>query len=137
MARAAPGQLQKYIPVRQRARPAADRDPSVASNPTVRLGKEAAIIDERDNGGGDIADYIIDCLRRPLLSYWHTRDGSDITTPQESIFGPKVMIINEWAASGGDNLVWMFRKAAIGPLIGKRAWGALVGFHMLPSQKSE
>ena len=98
----------------------------------AQVGKEAAIIDERYNGGGDIADYIIDYLRRPLLSYWHMREGKDITTPIEAIFGPKVMITNEMAGSGGDALPWMFRKTAIGPLVGKRTWGGLVGHYTNP-----
>jgi tricorn protease len=98
----------------------------------AQVGKEAAIIDERYNGGGDIADYIIDYLRRPLLSYWTMREGKDITTPIEAIFGPKVMIINEMAGSGGDALPWMFRRTGIGPLIGKRTWGGLVGHYTNP-----
>jgi tricorn protease len=98
----------------------------------AQVGKEAAIIDERFNGGGDIADYIIDYLRRPLLSFWTLREGRDITTPIEAIFGPKVMIINEMAGSGGDALPWMFRKTGIGPLIGKRTWGGLVGHYTNP-----
>ena len=56
----------------------------------------------------------------------------DITTPIEGIFGPKVMIINEMAGSGGDALPWMFRKTGIGPLIGKRTWGGLVGHYTNP-----
>jgi len=99
----------------------------------AQVGKEAAIIDERYNGGGDIADYIIDYLRRPLLSYWTMREGKDITTPIEAIFGPKVMITNEMAGSGGDALPWMFRKTGIGPLIGKRTWGGLVGHYTNPA----
>jgi tricorn protease len=98
----------------------------------AQVGKEAAIIDERFNGGGDIADYIIDYLRRPLLSFWTLREGQDITTPIEAIFGPKVMIINEMAGSGGDAMPWMFRKTGIGPLIGKRTWGGLVGHYTNP-----
>jgi tricorn protease len=98
----------------------------------AQVGKEAAIIDERYNGGGDIADYIIDYLRRPLLSYWNMREGKDITTPLEAIFGPKVMITNEMAGSGGDALPWMFRKTGIGPLIGTRTWGGLVGHYTNP-----
>ncbi len=98
----------------------------------AQVGKEAAIIDERFNGGGAIADYIIDYLRRPLLSFWTLREGQDITTPIEAIFGPKVMIINEMAGSGGDALPWMFRKTGIGPLIGKRTWGGLVGHYTNP-----
>jgi len=98
----------------------------------AQVGKHAAIIDERYNGGGDIADYIIDNLRRSLLSYWSLREGEDITTPIEAIFGPKVMIINEMAGSGGDALPWMFRKTGIGPLVGKRTWGGLVGHYTNP-----
>ncbi|HXK09516.1 MAG TPA: PDZ domain-containing protein [Vicinamibacteria bacterium] len=98
----------------------------------AQVGKEAAIIDERFNGGGDIADYVIDYLRRPLLSFWTLREGRDITTPIEGIFGPKVMIINEMAGSGGDAMPWMFRKTAIGPLVGKRTWGGLVGHYTNP-----
>ena len=99
----------------------------------AQVGKDAAVIDERYNGGGDIADYIIDYLRRPLLSYWNMREGKDITTPLEAIFGPKVMIINEMAGSGGDALPWMFRKTGIGPLVGKRTWGGLVGHYTNPA----
>ena len=99
----------------------------------AQIGKDAAMIDERYNGGGDIADYIIDYLRRPLLSYWNMREGKDITTPIEAIFGPKVMIINEMAGSGGDALPWMFRKTGIGPLVGKRTWGGLVGHYTNPA----
>jgi tricorn protease len=99
----------------------------------AQIGKQAAIIDERYNGGGDIADYIIDNLRRSVLSYWSMREGDDITTPIEAIFGPKVMIINEMAGSGGDALPWMFRKTGIGPLVGKRTWGGLVGHYTNPA----
>ena len=98
----------------------------------AQVDKKAAIIDERFNRGGDIADYIIDYLRRPLLNYFTMREGEDITTPLEGIFGPKVMIINEMAGSGGDALPWLFRKAEIGPLVGKRTWGGLVGHYTNP-----
>jgi tricorn protease len=98
----------------------------------AQLGKDGAVLDERFNGGGSVADYIIDYLRRPLLSYWHTREGADFTTPFASIFGPKAMIINEFAGSGGDALPWMFRQSKIGPLIGKRTWGGLVGIYDYP-----
>ncbi len=89
--------------------------------------KEAIIVDERYNGGGQVADYYIDILRRPLTSYWNTRYGADIKTPSASILGPKVMLINEMAGSGGDLLPWMFRKFKLGKLVGKRTWGGLVG----------
>ncbi len=93
----------------------------------AQVGKEGAVIDERYNGGGLIADYIIDYMRRPLMGYFASRDGADYITPVSSIFGPKSMIINEYAGSGGDMMPWLFRAAGIGPLVGKRTWGGLVG----------
>jgi tricorn protease len=98
----------------------------------AQLEKEGAIIDERNNAGGLAADYIIDYLARPLLNYWTTRSAQDSRTPQSAIFGPKVMIINEYAGSGGDLLPWYFRKRGLGPLIGKRTWGGLVGIYDTP-----
>jgi len=98
----------------------------------AQVGKEAAIIDERYNEGGQLADYIIDYLRRPLMSKVVTRDGHDWSSPSEAIYGPKVMIINEMSGSGGDALPWYFRKAGLGPLIGKRTWGGLVGIGGYP-----
>jgi len=89
--------------------------------------KEAIIVDERFNGGGQVADYYIDHLRRPFICYWATRYGADIRTPSAAIPGPKVMLIDETAGSGGDLLPWMFRKLKLGKLIGKRTWGGLVG----------
>jgi len=92
-----------------------------------QVDKDAIIVDERFNGGGQVADYYIDLLRRPFICYWHTRYGADLRTPSAAIFGPKVMLINETAGSGGDLLPWMFRKLKLGKLIGKRTWGGLVG----------
>jgi tricorn protease len=89
--------------------------------------KEAIIVDERFNGGGQVADYYIDHLRKPFVSYWAMRYGADLKTPSASIQGPKVMLIDETAGSGGDLLPWMFRKFKLGKLIGKRTWGGLVG----------
>jgi tricorn protease len=97
-----------------------------------QVGKEAAIIDERFNEGGQLADYIVDYLRRPLMSKVVTREGHDWSSPSEAIYGPKVMIINEMSGSGGDALPWYFRKAGIGPLVGKRTWGGLVGIGGYP-----
>ncbi|MEW5977736.1 MAG: PDZ domain-containing protein [Acidobacteriota bacterium] len=94
--------------------------------------KDAIIVDERFNGGGQVADYYIDLLRRPFVSYWATRYGADIKTPGASIQGPKVMIINETAGSGGDLLPWMFRKFKLGTIVGKRTWGGLVGILGFP-----
>ena len=89
--------------------------------------KEAIIVDERFNGGGQVADYYIDILRRPFGAYWTMRYGADLKTPTAAIHGPKVMLIDETAGSGGDLLPWMFRKFGMGKLIGKRTWGGLVG----------
>jgi tricorn protease len=94
--------------------------------------KYGAVIDERFNGGGWIADYIVDWLKRPLLMVAMTREGKDNRIPQV-IFGPKVMLINEEAGSGGDALPWMFRKLGTGPLIGTRTWGGLIGIGGYPS----
>jgi tricorn protease len=99
----------------------------------AQIGKEGAVIDERFNGGGQIADYIIDNLSRPLTNFFMTRAGEPFSTPQEAIFGPKAMIINEYAGSGGDAMPWLFRQRNIGPLIGKRTWGGLVGIVGFPA----
>jgi tricorn protease len=94
--------------------------------------REAIIIDERFNAGGQFADYYIDILRRPLISYWAMRYGADLKTPLASIQGPKVMIIDENAGSGGDLLPWMFRKLNMGTIVGRRTWGGLVGILGFP-----
>lgn len=98
----------------------------------AQLDREAVIIDERFNGGGSIADYILDMLDRPLLSYWATRDGKPIRSPNASIFGPKVMIINQYAGSGGDAMPHFFRRRKLGQLVGMRTWGGLVGIYGYP-----
>jgi tricorn protease len=89
--------------------------------------KDAVIVDERFNGGGSVADYYIDILNRPYIAHWAMRYGQDLKTPFASIQGPKAMIIDETAGSGGDLLPWMFHKFKMGPLVGKRTWGGLVG----------
>ncbi len=93
----------------------------------AQVDKQAVIIDERFNGGGALATDIVEFLSRKLMSSVATRDGDDEVQPQGAIFGPKVMLINEFAGSGGDALPWYFRRAGLGPLIGKRTWGGLVG----------
>jgi tricorn protease len=97
-----------------------------------QVGREGAVIDERYNHGGQLADYIIDHLRRPVMSRVETREGESYSEPVESIYGPKVMIINQFAGSGGDAMPWYFRKAGIGPLIGHQTWGGLVGIGGYP-----
>ena len=93
----------------------------------AQVGKEGAVVDERFNQGGLIADYIIDYMRRPLMGYFASRNGADYITPVGSIYGPKVMLINEYAGSGGDMMPWLFKAAGVGPLVGTRTWGGLVG----------
>lgn len=89
--------------------------------------KDGAIIDERYNQGGQVADYIVNELDRKLMGYFALRDGKASTSPTAGIYGPKVMIINESAGSGGDALPYYFRLRKIGPLVGTRTWGGLVG----------
>jgi tricorn protease len=98
----------------------------------AQFGKDGVVIDERFNGGGFVADYIVDYLRRPLLNFFTTRAGHDFTIPMNANFGPKVMIVNEYAGSGGDAMPWMFHKLKIGTLVGKRTWGGLVGIFGFP-----
>ena len=93
----------------------------------AQLDKEAVILDERWNGGGKTADYVIDLLDRPLMNWWVTRTGRPWSTPGASIYGPKVMIINESAGSGGDAMPAYFRRSGLGKLVGMRTWGGLVG----------
>jgi tricorn protease len=90
--------------------------------------KQGAVIDERYNGGGSAADYIIDVLQRDFDGYFNNVAGNrrPFTSPSAGIWGPKVMIINEMAGSGGDLMPWMFRYRKIGPLVGKKTWGGLV-----------
>ena len=89
--------------------------------------RQGLVLDERFNGGGLVADYYIDTLRRPFVSRWVLRYGEDQVTPRGAIFGPKVLITDETAGSGGDLLPWMFRRFELGPIVGKRTWGGLVG----------
>jgi len=85
------------------------------------------ILDERFNRGGQIADYYIDIMRRPVIAHWKMRYGGDLISPRGAIQGPKVLITEENAGSGGDLLPWMFKHFEIGPVVGKRTWGGLVG----------
>ena len=94
--------------------------------------KDAIIVDERFNGGGSVADYYIEALRREPIAWWTFRYGEDMRTPSASIQGPKVMLIDETAGSGGDLLPWMFRKFKVGTLVGQRTWGGLVGILGFP-----
>lgn len=99
----------------------------------AQIQKEGAILDERYNHGGDIADYIIDYLNRKPMGRITAREGEDITDPTQAIYGPKVMIVNQFAGSGGDAMPWYFRKAGLGPLVGMKTWGGLVGIGGYPA----
>ncbi len=96
--------------------------------------KQGAVIDERFNHGGSIADYMVDLMSRKLLGYFNNPvgDRQPFTAPNAAIWGPKVMLINEMSGSGGDMLPYMFRLMEIGPLIGTRTWGGLVGIWDVP-----
>ena len=90
--------------------------------------KQGAVVDERYNGGGSAADYIIELLGRDYDGYFNNPAGdrTPFASPSAGIWGPKVMIINEMAGSGGDLMPYMFKRRKIGPLIGTRTWGGLV-----------
>lgn len=94
--------------------------------------KPAVIIDERKNGGGQAANYITEILGRPFLSGWKDRDGLVFTTPGAGIYGPKTMLIDQDAGSGGDFLPWSFKRLGLGKTIGTRTWGGLIGISANP-----
>jgi tricorn protease len=93
----------------------------------AQLDREAVIIDERSNSGGQAADYIVEVLSRPHLSNWVSRQGEISRTPFGALHGPKLMMIDQDAGSGGDYLPYAFRELDIGPLLGTRTWGGLIG----------
>ena len=92
-----------------------------------QMQKEGMIIDERFNSGGQIPDRFIELLDRDPLAFWDTRDGEDWAWPPAGNFGAKVMLINGFSGSGGDAFPDYFRKRELGPLIGTRTWGGLIG----------
>jgi len=94
---------------------------------TAQLDKDGIIVDERYNSGGQIPDFYTEKLRRELLSAIAPREGKDTPWPPVAIYGPKVMIVNELAGSGGDAFPWFFHRQKIGPIVGTRTWGGLVG----------
>jgi tricorn protease len=89
--------------------------------------KDALIIDERWNGGGQIPTRFIELLNRPVTNYWARRDGNDWPWPPDAHFGPKAMLVNGLAGSGGDDFPWLFKYNKIGKVFGTRTWGGLVG----------
>jgi tricorn protease len=97
-----------------------------------QVDKQGVVIDERFNHGGSLSDYIIDYLQRRPMSIVVSRWGHPQTEPPEAIFGPKVMVINQYAGSGGDALPWYFKMDHVGTLVGERTWGGLVGIFGYP-----
>lgn len=95
--------------------------------------KPGLIVDERFNSGGQIPDRFVELLGRNVLNYWGVRDGRDWTWPQVAHDGPKVMLVNGWSGSGGDCFPYYFQQAKLGPLIGTRTWGGLIGMTGAPS----
>jgi len=93
----------------------------------AQFDKEGLIVDERFNSGGQIPDRFIEMLGRKTLNFWGVRDGEDWTWPEIANSGPKAMLINGWSGSGGDCFPYYFKKASLGPLIGTRTWGGLIG----------
>ena len=92
-----------------------------------QVDRDGIIVDERFNGGGFIPDFFVERLMRKTWTYWSARDGVGFRTPGQSIDGPKCILANEYAGSGGDAFPFYFRQQGLGPVIGKRTWGGLVG----------
>ncbi len=89
--------------------------------------KDALIVDERFNTGGALGDRFVELLNRPPLNYFSSRNANDYPLPELAHRGPKAMLINSWSYSGGDGFPFLFKTAGVGPLIGTRTWGGLIG----------
>ncbi|HEY4335484.1 MAG TPA: S41 family peptidase, partial [Puia sp.] len=100
---------------------------------TAQIDKKALIIDERFNSGGQVPDRFIEMLDRKPLQWSASRDGVPLQWPPTALFGPKLMMINGWSGSGGDAFPDYFRKAGLGPLLGTRTWGGLIGISGAPA----
>ena len=98
----------------------------------AQFNKPGMIVDERFNSGGQIPDRFVELLGRKTLNYWGVRDGQDWSWPQVAHSGPKAMLINGWSGSGGDCFPFYFKKAGLGPLVGSRTWGGLIGMTGTP-----
>ncbi len=98
----------------------------------AQFDKPGLIIDERWNAGGQIPDRFIEMLARKITNRWAVRDGRDWQTPQIAHAGPKAMLVNGWSGSGGDCFPWLFREMALGPIVGTRTWGGLIGMTGAP-----
>ena len=99
----------------------------------AQTNKHGAVIDERFNSGGLLADYVVEYLKREQLAKIAFRDGKDWNVPAGAIYGPKAMLINELAGSGGDAMPWFFKKIKVGALVGKRTWGGLIASAAIPT----
>jgi tricorn protease len=97
-----------------------------------QVDKQGVVVDERFNHGGQLADYIVDYLRRGPQTLIVSRWGRSQVSPPEAIYGPKVMVINEFSGSGGDALPWLFKMNHVGTIVGERTWGGLVGIYGYP-----
>jgi tricorn protease len=95
--------------------------------------KPGLIIDERWNSGGQIPDRFIELLGRKVTNFWGVRDGRDWQTPHVAHNGPKAMLANGWSGSGGDCFPWLFQRTGLGPVIGQRTWGGLIGMTGAPA----
>jgi tricorn protease len=98
----------------------------------AQVDKPALIVDDRRNSGGQAANYVLEVLNRKYLSGWKDRDALIFNTPAAAIYGPKVMLIDQDAGSGGDFLPYGFRHLNLGKLIGTRTWGGLIGISANP-----
>ena len=94
--------------------------------------KHGMIIDERWNSGGQIPDRFVELLNRPIRSYFSRRNLTPMRIPFNGMDGPRVMLANQWAGSGGDMFPYIFKQEKVGPVVGKRTWGGLVGFSDIP-----
>lgn len=98
-----------------------------------QITKPGLIVDERFNSGGQIPDRFVELLDRPLRNYWGVRDGKDWPWPPVAHYGPKAMLINGWSGSGGDCFPYYFKQSKLGPLVGLRTWGGLIGMTGSPA----
>jgi tricorn protease len=99
----------------------------------AQVDKPGLIVDDRRNSGGQAANYVLEVLNRKYLSGWKDRDGLIFNTPAAAIYGPKAMLIDQDAGSGGDYLPYGFRRLSLGKLIGTRTWGGLIGIAANPT----
>jgi tricorn protease len=91
------------------------------------MNRQGLIIDERWNGGGQLADRFIEKMNRDLHTRIYFRNGGTANQPAVNHYGHKAMLINGWAGSGGDAFPWFFQTLEVGPVIGERTWGGLIG----------